>query len=316
MLAGGSAGEQAGAAPWWTAPLFEGAPAWLNAATLFQLLVYVVALLWVSAWVRRLLVRRLLPRMNLDHGQAYAIGAIFRYVIVFLGLLVGLQTVGVDLSSVSVLFGALGVGIGFSLQAVTSNFFSGLVILLERPIQVGDRIQMGEVNGQVTRIRLRATEIMTNDEIMVIVPNTEFVVHQVVNWSRGGDRMRVHVPVGVAYGSDLSRVQAALLEAAGSVPAVLEDPPPTVRLARFGESSIDFELLCWTREMLHRPTELKSQVGFAVHAEFGKHGIRIPFAQREVRLSASAPLKVEVAPPFPAREDAGTTVASGPRALS
>jgi small-conductance mechanosensitive channel len=202
--------------------------------------------------------------------------------------------------------------VGFSLQAVTSNFFSGLVILLERPLQVGDRIQMGDLNGRVTRIRLRATEILTNDEIMVIVPNTEFIVHQVVNWSRGSDRVRVHVPVGVAYGSELALVREALLEAAASVSEVLKDPPPGVRLVRFGESSIDFELLCWTREMLHRPMELKSQVGFAVHASLERRGISIPFPHREVRLASSAPLKVEIARP----EESGASPSRVPRGPS
>jgi small-conductance mechanosensitive channel len=280
---------------WLVTPLFPGAEPWLNARTILLLFGFCVVLVWFSGWVKRLLMRRLFPRMHMDPGQAEALGAIARYVVVVLGLFVALSTVGIDLSSISVIFGALGVGIGFSLQAVTSNFFSGIVILLERPIQVGDRIQVGNLNGQVMRIRLRATEVLTNDEIMVIVPNTEFILHQVVNSSRGGDRIRVHVPIGVAYGSDVEEVKRALLEAAGSVSGVLKDPGPGVRLVKFGESSIDFELLCWTKEFLQRPHELTSQVNFALYRSLAQHGIAIPFPQRELRLSAAEPLRVDVA---------------------
>jgi small-conductance mechanosensitive channel len=281
-------------ARWMREPFFEGAPDWLNAAVLLKLLLWAFFVVLASAWLKRLLLHRVFPRFNMDRGQAEGLGTVARYAALILGLFIAVQNVGVDLSSVGVIFGALGVGIGLSLQAVTSNFFSGLVILLERPIQVGDRVQIGDLNGKVQRIRMRGTEVLTNDEIMVIVPNTEFIVSQVINWSRGGDEIRVHVPIGVAYGSEVAVVRKALMEAADAVPAVLKDPAPKVWFTGFGNSSLDFEVLCWTREYLHSPRDLTSQVNFAIHAALLNHGITIPFPQRDLHLKTPESLSIRV----------------------
>ncbi|MGE0394326.1 MAG: mechanosensitive ion channel family protein [Vicinamibacterales bacterium] len=175
---------------------------------------------------------------------------------------------------------------------MTSNFVSGLIILLERPIEVGDRIQIGELHGRISRISMRATEVLTNDTIAVIVPNKDFITQQVINWSRGGNRIRVHVPVGVAYESDPEAVRAALLEAARSVPHVLLDPPPSVRWVAYGDSALQFELLAWTQEMLHRRGEMVSQLNFAIHGAFRRHGIAIPFPQRDLHVREAVPVRL------------------------
>jgi small-conductance mechanosensitive channel len=143
--------------------------------------------------------------MNVERGLAYALSNIVFYVLITLGLFISLEATGVDLSSITVLFGALGVGVGFGLQTIVSNFVSGLILLLERPIQVGDHIEMGKLHGTLTRIRMRATEVLPNDNIAVIVPNNELTGLQVINWSRGGDTMRVRIPIGVAHGSDVKK---------------------------------------------------------------------------------------------------------------
>lgn len=269
---------------WLSEPILTVGDASFSAATVLKLAVYLALLTWFAHLIRRLLIRRVFPRIGMDVGPSYALASIAFYVIISLGLFVGLQTSGIDLSSLTIVLGALGVGVGFGLQAIASNFVSGLIILFERPVQVGDRIQIGSLDGRVTRIRMRATEIVTNDSIAVIVPNSEFVTQQVINWSRGGDTIRISVPVGVAYGSDVDTVRTALLEAAASVPEALKEPPPAVRLTAFGDSAIGFELLAWTRDLLHRRGEFTSLLNYAIVSSFRRHGIAIPFPQREVRL--------------------------------
>lgn len=269
---------------WLTTPLFTIGKESFSAANLLKLSLFLVLLVWASRALRRVLTRRVFPRTQVDPATALAVSSLIFYTFLFLGLLVGLQAAGIDLSTLTVLFGALGVGIGFGLQTIASNFVSGLIILFERPIRIGDRIQVGDLHGRVARIRARATEVVTNDGISVIVPNSEFVSQRVVNWSHGDDKIRIRVPVGVSYGSDPERVRQALLEAAGSVEAVLKDPPPRVRLKGFGASAIEFELLGWTRELLHARGEFVSRVNFAIHAALKRHGIEIPYPQRVVHL--------------------------------
>ncbi len=277
---------------WLTAPLFTVGEAPFSAANLLKLILFFVVIAWAARGLRRLLVRRIFPRTHVDPGTAHALSTVTFYGFVVLGLLVGLQAAGIDLSTLTVLFGALGVGVGFGLQTIASNFISGLIILFEQPIRIGDRIQIGDLHGRVVRIRARATEVVTNDNIAVIVPNSEFISQQVINWSHGDDRIRIRVPVGVAYGSDPERVRRTLLEAAARVDAVLQDPPPKVRLKGFGESALQFELLGWTTELLHARGEFVSRVNFAVYEALDRHGIEIPFPQRELRVRSPLPLQV------------------------
>lgn len=289
---------------WVTAPLFTVGKESFSAANLLKLLLFLVLLVWAARALRRILTRRVFPRTQVDPATALAISSLIFYGFLSLGMLVGLQAAGIDLSTLTVLFGALGVGIGFGLQTIASNFVSGLIILFERPIRIGDRIQVGDLHGRVVRIRARATEVVTNDGISVIVPNSEFVSQRVVNWSHGDDKIRIRVPVGVSYESDPERVRQALLEAAGSVDAVLEDPPPRVRFKGFGDSAMEFELLGWTTELLHARGEFVSRVNFAIHEALRRHGIEIPFPQRVVHLR---PAGAGTAPPPPAGGQPGAS---------
>ena len=283
---------------WLTEPLFTVGNASFSATSILKLLFFFVALFWLSRALRGLLARRAFPRLGLETGFSHALANIASYLFITVGLLVGLQASGIRLDSLTVLFGAVGVGIGFGLQGVASNFVSGLILLIERPIQVGDRVQVGELHGKVGRINIRATEILTNDNIAVIVPNSDFVSQQVINWSTGGNWMRHKIPVGVDYASDVEAVRQALLEAASEVPAVLRDPPPSVRLAAFGSSSLDFQLVVWTSELLQRRGEFISQVNFAIHASLARNGLQIPFPQRDLHIRSSIPFPVsEVMPP-------------------
>ena len=279
---------------WLTEPLFSVGDTLFSAAGILKLLLFLILLAGFARFMRHALADRILPRARVDIGPANAIAGIIFYVLVTLGTLVGFQVSGIDLSTLTVLLGAVGVGIGFGLQTIASNFISGLIILFEQPIRVGDRIQIGNLNGRVVRIRARATDIVTNDEIYVIVPNQELINQQVINWSQGENRIRIPVPIGVAYGSDVEQVRLVLMEAVRTVEGVLTDPPPIVRLKGFGDSAIEFEVLGWTSDLLQAPGEFISRVNFTVCAALKRHGIEIPFPQRDLHLRSSVPLPVVI----------------------
>jgi len=250
----------------------------------------------LARFIRRILRTRLLARTRLDPGVQYLISRIAGYVVLVLGLLVALQTVGVDLSSLTVLAGALGVGIGFGLQNVVNNFVSGLILMGERSIQVGDRVEVGDAHGRIVHIGARATTVQTNDNISIIVPNSEFVSAQVINWSHAGDpRVRLRIPIGVSYRSDPHQVERLLLEVAAGNEHVLEEPAPRVMFREFGDSSLNFELRIWTSDMTHRPGALKGQLNFAIWDKLKEAGIEIPFPQRDLHIQG--PLRVELDSP-------------------
>jgi small-conductance mechanosensitive channel len=277
---------------WLTTPLVSVGGTAFSVATVVTLLLAVAVVVLLARAIRRALSERILPRLHLEPGLAYAVSNMVFYVFASVGTLIVIQSTGINLTSLTVLLGALGVGAGFGLQEVASNFVSGVIILLERPIEVGDRIQVGELDGRVTKINMRATEVLTNDSVAVIVPNKNFITMQVVNWSRGGDTIRVHAPIGVAYGSNPEQVRAALIEAALSVPAVLRNPPPVVRLVGYGDSSVNFEVLAWTRELLQQRLELISELNFAIEAALRRRGIEIPFPQRDLHVRDAVPVTV------------------------
>jgi small-conductance mechanosensitive channel len=278
-----------------TKPLFQLGQTWISLATMVEFLVVGTIVIIASRLVRYFLRTRVLARTKLDVGQQYAIARIVSYIVLVLGLLIGVETVGINLSSLAVIAGALGVGIGFGLQNIVSNFVSGLIILAERPIQIGDRVDLGNNTvGKVVRIGARATHVLTNDNIMVIVPNSEFVSNRVVNWTHIDPRVRLRLVVGVGYGSDPHVVEKFLLEVANENPNVLKDPAPTVAFKEFGESTLNFELRVWAGDMAHRPGNLESQLNFAIWDKFKKHGIELPFPQRDLHIQG--PVRVEMKP--------------------
>jgi len=221
---------------------------------------------------------------SLDLGAREAIGSLFRYFVLFLGSIIIIQSAGIDLTALSVLAGAIGVGIGFGLQNIANNFISGVIILLERPIKVGDRVEVGDIDGRVVAIGARATTVITNDNIAVIVPNSRFISEPVVNWTQNDPRVRFKIPVGVAYGSDLRLVERLLLQVARENPDVLDDPAPVVRLMAFGDSAVEFELRVWSTTLVHKRGKLISDLNFAIYDTFQQHGIEMPFPQRDVHI--------------------------------
>jgi small-conductance mechanosensitive channel len=264
----------------------------LSLTQIFLLIALLIAVFWLSSRTKRFLFNRLLANSGLDRSLQYAISQIVANVVLFVGIFVVLENTGIHLAALTVFAGAVGVGVGFGLQNIASNFISGLVILAERPITIGDRVEVAGIAGQVQLIRARSTVIRTNDNITMIVPNTKFIDSPVTNWTYGDPRVRFRIPVGVAYGSDIDTVREALLAAGRENPNTLNDPGPSVFLDKFGESSIDFELVVWSSEMSYRPRRYRSDLNFAIEQKFREAGIEIAFPQRDIQIRDGV-LKVE-----------------------
>ena len=273
----------------WNAPLPAVS---LSLLQIFLLIFLLIAVFWISSRTKRFLFNRLLAQSGLDRALQYAIAQIISNVVLVVGVLIVLENTGIHLGALAVFAGAVGVGVGFGLQNIASNFISGLVILAERPITIGDRVEVAGIIGQVQQIRARSTVIRTNDNIMMIVPNTKFIDSPVTNWTYGDPRVRFRVPVGVAYGSDVAKVREALLAAGRENPNTLKEPAPSVFLEKFGESSIDFQLVVWSSEMGARPSRYRSDLNFAIEQKFREAGIELPFPQRDLHIRSGV-LKVE-----------------------
>jgi len=268
----------------WGKAVFELGQAEFTLGMLVTIILAFVVLFFVSGQAKKLLVRKIFPRYNIDIGVSESIGTIIRYTLISIGFIIIIQSTGIDLSTLGLLIGALGFGIGFGLQNITNNFISGMIILFERPIKVGDRVEVGRVTGNIVRISARATTIITNDNIAIIVPNSDFINSTVINWSLNNRNVRFNFPVGVSYKEDPEKIKKLLLEVAIENPGVLQDPPPDVLFEEFGESSLNFNLRVWSFEFSDRPKVLKSQLYYAIFEKFKEHGVEIPYPQRDVHL--------------------------------
>jgi small-conductance mechanosensitive channel len=287
--------------------LFRIAESPVTVGSLITALAIFAASYLLARLARRVVVDRLLSGTRLTAGIRYAMGRFLGYVIVFFGAVVALETLGVRAGALAAFGAALGVGIGFGLQDIARNFISGLILLIERPIQVGDRIEVGSVSGDVVEIRSRATVVRTNDDIHLIVPNSRFISDTVINHSYGRPRVRHKIPIRVASGSNPRDVETALVEAARRSPNVLADPVPAVRLRGFGDSSLDFELLCWTSTKLSNPGAFRSEINLLAHEALTKSGIQLPSPQHDVHIRSAVPLDPLLdrgTPPGPGTEDA------------
>lgn len=240
---------------------------------------------------KTLLRSRVLRLTGMSRGAQEAVAFIANYALIIIGALVLLQLWGLDLSSLTIFASVLGVGIGLGLQGIAKEFFSGLVIIFERPVQVGDFVQVGDWQGTVERINVRSTEIRTLDQISIIVPNSRFLDSEVINWNHHSPVTRLRLPVGVAYGSSLSTVRSALIDAANH-PDVLTEPAPRVFFKEFGESSLNFELLVWIAEP-RKQFAIKSDLYFRIEAILRHRQIEIPFPQHDLHLrSGNLPLEL------------------------
>lgn len=280
---------------WVSSPLFYIGQAPVTLGGLGSAAFVVMASFVVSALIQRAMANRLTKRLGLNPGVAYAIGRILHYSVVFVGFILAAQCIGLNLGSLAVVLGFLSVGIGFGLQNITSNFISGLILLLERPISVGDFISVEHQVGRVVNVGMRSTLIRTIDNLAIIIPNSTLIEHQVINWSRGDPRVRLHVPVGVAYGSNTAQVTDTLINVAKQHPDVLEDPKPQVHFLGFGDSALQFELLSWIDEP-EKQFVVRSELNYAIEAAFRAAGINIPFPQRDVNVQLTPAIERLAAP--------------------
>ena len=244
-----------------------------------------VLALFLSGRISSFIETRIAKGQHLDPGLRYTIARLFRYLLVTFGVFFVLQQAfDLDLTSLAVIFTALSVGIGFGLQYIAADIASGFILLFERPIRIGDRITIGEDEGDVQSINLRTTVVTTNDRISIIVPNSRLVSQRVINWSYGDPRARISIPVGVAYNADVDLVTETLILAAEGIENVLTDPAPKVQFLKFGDYSLDFRLLVWTRQPRRHP-QIKSDINYRIEKLFRERGIEIPYPVQDLRLT-------------------------------
>lgn len=263
---------------------------------LIKAAIFLFLLITISHFLQRVILGRLFKRLSISDGQKFALGRFTTYALFFGGIFIGLQTLGVNLSSLVVFGGAVGVGVGLGLQNVVSNFVAGLILLIEQPIRIGDRVETAKTLGDVVRIGARSTWVKTNDNVVIIVPNNEFINNSVTNWTANDPTVRVGVPVGVGYNSDPEQVRELMLATARAIPDVLATPPPDVVFTDYGDNSLNFLLRVWTSTRSHTPYILKSDLYFALFKVFSEHKIELPFPQRDLHVrSFDVPVQVALA---------------------
>jgi len=325
-------------APVWAIPVLPMAEWVIQVSSSFQigsvtismadigtaLIVFIIGLAFVR-WLQRGLAERVLPETRMEQGLQHSVAAGFGYIGITIAAVVAISVGGLDLSNLALIAGALSVGIGFGLQNVVNNFVSGIILLIERPIKVGDWVVVGGNEGTVKRIRVRATEIETFRRASVIIPNSELLSTSVVNWTHADRLGRVEIPVGVAYGTDPERVRQILLDLATANSEVTRRPAPFVVFKDFGDSALIFELRCYLYD-IGQIIVVSTDLRFAIDKAFREHGIQIPFPQRDLHIKdiarfadAAAPRDQEPAPQrdgtpaSSAEEMAPATAATGPK---
>ncbi len=272
-------------------PLFQMGDSSLSLSSLIKFLVALLVIVLLIRSFRQLLANRLLKRLNLDVHNREAIATIISYSVGTLSLIIILQSVGFNLASLTVLAGGLGVGIGLGLQNVTLNFISGINLLLARKVRVGDYVKLEGMEGYVQEISLQSTVMRTRDGEYVVLPNHKFADSQLVNWSYDNYNGRVHLPFGVAYGTDLALATEVVLGCAYASPHVVPDPIPRVLFVAFGSSSIDLELRVWIKQVDLTP-DIKSDIYFAIEEGLRQHNISVPFPQLDLWVRQSEPAAI------------------------
>jgi potassium-dependent mechanosensitive channel len=277
---------------WLSVPTLDLGRTRLSLSTVLTALFAAIAIFIAARLLSQSVKTWVLKRSRIDRGMQEAISAIITYAIAILGLVIVLQTIGIDLSSLTVLAGVLGLGFGLGLQELASNFVSGLALLFEQQLRVGDFVEVEGIFGTIEQISIRSTILRTTDRRFVIVPNHLFFQKNVINWSYQSPETRLHIPIPVAFGSDTVLVTETLLVAARLEPRVLRYPSPTVWFKKFGESSYEFELLVWINDPQNF-NDIHSALNFLIEQELNRAGIEIPFPQTELRLHDSLSQRFE-----------------------
>ena len=237
----------------------------------------------VSRFLRFLLEEDIYPRIKLARGVPYAVSTMLHYTLLLIGFFLAVAAMGMDMTKFTILAGAFGVGLGFGLQNIVNNFVSGLILLFERPVNVGDMIQVGSRDGRLRHIGMRASVIRTLEGSEVIVPNAQLISEEVLNWTLSDQQRRLEIDVGVAYGSEPEQVIELLTEVAAKNPAIMTEPPPQTIFLGFGDSALNFQLRAWTGHF-ERWIEIKSELTVGINAALRDAGISIPFPQRDLHI--------------------------------
>ncbi len=275
---------------WLNVPLFRIGETAVTLGGIGAAFLIIMLTLVLSKIVQRIMFKQLSKKEKISKSVIYAMNRIINYFFIVVGILIASESMGLKLSSLAIIFGFLSVGIGFGLQNLTSNFISGVILLVERPIGVGDLVTLNDRTAEVMSINMRSTTVRTFDHLTIIVPNSKFIEGEVTNWTVGDPRIRIHCPVGVAYGSDEKKVRNVLIEVAHANGMVLKQPKPVVRFLEFGDSSLNFDLLVWTGDPENQKN-LRSEINFSIAEAFRENEITIPFPQRDVHLYPSPSLE-------------------------
>ena len=266
--------------------LFELKETPVTLLSIFVFLLFLFGFSYLAGFVKRILNNKLLPRFIHDAGLRFTLSSVAQYIFLIIGVLISFQFIGIDLTGLAVVFGFLSVGIGFGLQNITSNFISGLIVLFERPISIGDRVVVNGIEGDIQEINIRSTTVRSLDNISIIVPNSEFISKDVINYSYGDQKYRLVVNVGVSYNSDLDTVLKALNEVAEENESVLEFPKHDVHLRSFGDSAWNMKLLVWVGNVKEH-YQVLNELNQAVVRKFRAYDIEIPFPQRDINVRST-----------------------------
>jgi small-conductance mechanosensitive channel len=282
----------------WTSSIDAGTLSFTPLSILLGTVLLLVAII-LQRVIYKVLTRRFFPRFKIHPGlgNAYATLICYTFLTLALFFILPITFTGLNWATFSVILGAISFGVGFGLRNIADNFVSGLIILLERPVKVGDRVTIDQTSGTVTSIRARSATIRTNDNIEVIVPNSRFISESVINWSHSDNRVRFRVPVGVHYNSDVFHVKEVLEAAAARHPDVLKVPAPSAKFVQFGDSSLNFEVWVWTVEWTLRPAAFKSEINYLVWSALKEANIEIPYPQRDLYIKEWKPPNSELPQP-------------------
>jgi small-conductance mechanosensitive channel len=260
----------------------------VNVGLILTVVLCLYGSLLISRAVQSIFVEEVFPRRGVEKGAQISMSRLMHYAILLIGFLLALATLGVNFTNITIIGGALGVGIGFGLQTIVNNFVSGLILLFERPVRIGDYIEIQGLWGEIKKIGLRATTVETFDRADIVIPNSDLVANQVTNWTRTNRLVRLKIPVGVAYGSDVPLVIKILLECAQENPSVMSSPKPQVLFRGFGDSSLDFELRVFLSDIDYRLIA-QSEILQEIDREFRLNNVEIPFPQRDLHLRSTEP---------------------------
>lgn len=238
---------------------------------------------WVILRIIKNLLHRRIDKDHIDSGRGKAFFQLTRYVLVVIAIILGLEVVGVKFTILLAGSAAMLVGLGFGVQQIFNDIVSGIILLFEGTVSEGDIVELDSLVGRVRKIDIRTSKVETNDEIVIVVPNSKLVSENVINWSHKRGATRFKVPVGVAYGSDVDLVSKLLIEAATEHPKIVAEPRPSVRFASFGDSSLDFQLIFYSNDMFSIEF-IRSDLRFSIDRKFRESGVTIPFPQRDVHL--------------------------------